>query len=342
MANIKLTELSELLSVDNANTILYAADLSVSPNVSHYIKVGTIGTLTDYSIANAAFLQANTAFSVGYNANVALNISQQSFSKANTAHNQANVATSTSTSAFNSANSGTVLAQAAFNQANSAHIRANSAYNFANTIPVSLIQASFNRANNSVIRTGDDVTGIITTPTAANGTSNNMIATTQFVQSSISSRVPAIPPGVILMWSGAIYNIPSGWVLCDGTNGTPDLRNRFIIGAANDVGGDARTTVTGTGTKLGGSKDSVVVSHSHTAISSVSDPGHVHNIPVWYSTDTTNIAALGSGRSAPFTSTQTNSAQSGISVSTTINSTGTNGTNANLPPYYSLAFIMKI
>lgn len=74
MSNIKLTDLTELLSADTANTILYAADLSVSPNVSHYLRVGSISSLTDYSIANAAFLRANTAFSVGYSANLALSI----------------------------------------------------------------------------------------------------------------------------------------------------------------------------------------------------------------------------------------------------------------------------
>ncbi|MGJ0848633.1 hypothetical protein ACR77J_18340, partial [Tissierella praeacuta] len=40
-----------------------------------------------------------------------------------------------------------------------------------------------------------------------------------------------VPKGAILMWSGSIANIPEGWALCDGNNGTPDLRDRFIVGA---------------------------------------------------------------------------------------------------------------
>lgn len=40
-----------------------------------------------------------------------------------------------------------------------------------------------------------------------------------------------LPSGTIVMWSGIITNIPSGWALCDGRNGTPDLRDRFIVGA---------------------------------------------------------------------------------------------------------------
>jgi len=40
-----------------------------------------------------------------------------------------------------------------------------------------------------------------------------------------------VPSGTITLWSGAIVDIPSGWFLCDGNNGTPNLKNRFIIGA---------------------------------------------------------------------------------------------------------------
>lgn len=39
--------------------------------------------------------------------------------------------------------------------------------------------------------------------------------------------------GLIVLWSGAIVDIPNGWALCDGNNGTPDLRNRFIVGAGD-------------------------------------------------------------------------------------------------------------
>jgi len=40
-------------------------------------------------------------------------------------------------------------------------------------------------------------------------------------------------PGMITLWAGAIVDVPSGWHLCDGTEGTPDLRDRFIVGAGN-------------------------------------------------------------------------------------------------------------
>ena len=76
-----------------------------------------------------------------------------------------------------------------------------------------------------------------------------------------------LPSGCILIWSGSTGSIPSGYVLCDGTNGTPDLRNSFVLGAGNSY----------TVGQTGGSTDSIVVSHTHTALS-VTDPGHTHTL----------------------------------------------------------------
>jgi len=174
-------------------------------------------------------------------------------------------------------------------------------------------------------------------------------------QSLISAGSGATPTwgtpfitGMIMMWSGSIATIPSGWALCNGSSGTPDLRNRFIIGAHSDSGGVANTTVTGGNTTTGGSKDAIVVSHTHTA--SVSDSGHYHA----YRTDATGgdcafVTDQGNvggttiqspdGQQASI-STRTQTSTTGISVS--ISTTGDSGTNQNLPPYYALAFIMKL
>lgn len=141
--------------------------------------------------------------------------------------------------------------------------------------------------------------------------------------------------GMIMMWSGTIATIPSGWALCNGSNGTPDLRNRFVIGAHSDDAGVAKTTVTGSSTTTGGSKDAIVVSHTHTA--TVTDPGHTHGLP--FSGQAYGQPNI-SGVMTQISSSSTNSATTGITVS---NSTeGSSGTNANLPPYYALAFIMKL
>jgi len=45
--------------------------------------------------------------------------------------------------------------------------------------------------------------------------------------------------GMIIIWSGAVGSIPTGWQICDGTNGTPDLRNRFVVGAGDSYAVDA-------------------------------------------------------------------------------------------------------
>jgi microcystin-dependent protein len=171
------------------------------------------------------------------------------------------------------------------------------------------------------------ITGGLTLDGAA-GTSG------QVMVSAGSGNTPtwgnAFIAGMIMMWSGSIASIPSGWLLCNGSSGTPDLRNRFVVGAGStySVGG------------TGGSADAIVVSHTHSASSSssVSDPSHSHGIGGGGSG---GIAF--SGGTVGTTDKSTANATTGISVSTStsIGSTGSSGTNANLPPYYALAYIMK-
>ena len=145
----------------------------------------------------------------------------------------------------------------------------------------------------------------------------------------------AFVTGMIMMWSGTIATIPSGWLLCDGTSGTPDLRDRFVIGAKQDDAGVAKTNVTGSLTLTGGTKDAIVVSHTHTA--TVTDPGHRHSYTLQpYIVD---ASVGGNGFTTPSGTSFTSTNTTGITVS---NSTeGSSGTNQNLPPYYALAFIMK-
>ena len=146
--------------------------------------------------------------------------------------------------------------------------------------------------------------------------------------------------GMIMMWSGTIATIPSGWVLCDGTSSTPDLRNRFVIGAHSDSGGSAKTTVTGSSTLSGGSKDSIVVTHTAT---SSSENEHNHNYDKATASGFAQTAGGGIGSITVFTgnSSTTTSTVSAHNHTITVNSTGSSGTDANLPPYYALAYIMK-
>ena len=184
------------------------------------------------------------------------------------------------------------------------------------------------------------LTGTPTSPTASAGTNTTQVATTAFVQTALSA---AFTTGMIMMWSGTIATIPTGWVLCNGSNSTPDLRNRFIIGAHTDSAGVAYTTVTGSNTTTGGTKDAIVVSHTHTATSTVTDSGHVHAMTRHLGNlGGNNTAYVGDDSGAGGASSQnTASATTGITVATTNASTGSSGTDQNLPPYYALAFIMK-
>src|SRR5690606_24087623 len=119
-----------------------------------------------------------------------------------------------------------------------------------------------------------------------------------------------VPSGGIIMWSGSIANIPTGWHLCDGDNSTPDLRDKFIIGAASDDSGTAKTDVTGSLTQTGGSKDAIVVAHDHSASSVVTDPGHDHSIPVFMGGSAGARPLLGAANVG--SSPSTNSATTGI------------------------------
>jgi microcystin-dependent protein len=142
----------------------------------------------------------------------------------------------------------------------------------------------------------------------------------------LQTSTAAVSPfnvGMILLWSGSIGSVPAGWALCDGSNSTPDLRNRFIVCAGSTYAVGA----------TGGTADSIVVTHTHTA--TVTDPGHFHT------TLSTTNAAIGSSVPTLSGSTTANTSTETTGISVANSSTGSSGTNANLPPYYALAYIMK-
>lgn len=144
------------------------------------------------------------------------------------------------------------------------------------------------------------------------------------------------PSGGIIMWSGSVASIPSGWYLCDGTNGTPNLKDRMVIGAGNLYAVDA----------TGGSKDAIVVSHTHTgSTSTVADHQHdVFGFWHWVDESIEIMATRLKSTSQAGTSRdddQLSGLAGGHSHTMSLDSAGSSGTDANLPPYYALAFIMK-
>lgn len=89
-----------------------------------------------------------------------------------------------------------------------------------------------------------------------------------------------VPKGTIVMWSGSIASIPAGWALCDGSHGTPDLRDKFIVCARQDDSGITKTNITGSLTKSGGSTTidaNNLPAHTHAAGSLATNSAGAHN-----------------------------------------------------------------
>lgn len=113
-------------------------------------------------------------------------------------------------------------------------------------------------------------------------------------------------PGMIMLWHGTVLNIPSGWHLCDGTVGTPDLRNKFVPGAGDEYDpGDNDANPT----------------HTHPFTSN----GHVHSIPQ-------APGCPGAGPNPCLDGLDTGSEQAD----------GTTDAVLAVPPYYALCYIMKL
>jgi hypothetical protein len=152
-----------------------------------------------------------------------------------------------------------------------------------------------------------------TAVTQASSNNSTAVATTAFVQSVAQVLFP-----VGSIYTATVATNPAS--LFGFGTWTAFGSGRTIIG--NGGGYTAGNT--------GGSADAIVVSHNHTATSTVTDPGHNHSYnTVNYPGGYTNLSGQGPDRGTSSTSTAT----TGITVSTSIASTGSSGTNANLPPY---------
>jgi microcystin-dependent protein len=186
---------------------------------------------------------------------------------------------------------------------------------------------------------GDDYT--ITGNLGVNGTLtiNGSSGTSgQVLVSQGDGAVPkwgdAFITGMIMLWSGATDAVPAGWSLCDGTGSTPDLRDRFVVGAGNSY--DVNAT--------GGSKDAIAVSHTHTGSTNATG-NHSHTIPhhlVQAVGGTGDIDRDNEYQQWKALSGQKTNTTGNHSHTVSINSAGSSGANANLPPYYALAYIMKV
>jgi len=173
---------------------------------------------------------------------------------------------------------------------------------------------NFTVGGNLAVTGTTTLTGIPTAPTASSGTNTTQIATTAFVTSALAVLYP-----VGSIFTATVSTNPN--TLFGFGTWTAFGAGRVLIG--NGGGFTAGDT--------GGSADAVVVSHTHTATSTVSDPGHTHTIGVG-SNDSTGYNYPADGVNVVRNAT-TDSNTTGISVSTSVASSGVSGTNANLQPY---------
>lgn len=211
-----------------------------------------------------------------------------------------------------------------------------------------------------VAKAGDTMTGPLVLP------GNPTLA----LQAAPKQYVDAIfPSGGIIMWSGSIASIPATWALCDGTNGTPDLRDRFVVGAGSTYAVGATGGATSATTSSNGA-------HTHTgntgstALTTNQIPGHTHTGTTANAGDHTHqlnmiVGTVGSGGAVDAADAQANEIPtSRISMGSagnhnhtfTTDSTGENEGHTHtissdgahthtvdtMPPYYALAYIMKL
>lgn len=161
---------------------------------------------------------------------------------------------------------------------------------------------------------------------------------TQSEISLLKGATSLVPSGVIMMWSGSVATIPTGFLLCDGTNGTPDLRSRFIVGAGSgynpgDTGGADNVTLT----------TSQIPGHTHSGTTS-SAGDHNHTVTIrdaWQGNTVDNNGGGFMYVGQNNTNTYTSSTAGAHTHSFTTSTTGGDGSHENRPPYYALAYIMK-
>lgn len=187
--------------------------------------------------------------------------------------------------------------------------------------------ATGNSGTTTKLQTSKNITlaGAISGTVSTDLSSDVIINTTSNIVTFIS--------GMIMMWAGSSASIPSGWLLCNGLNGTPNLTDRFVIGAGGSYGAGV----------TGGYKDATLPLHVHT-FSGTTSTGGSHNHTVTGNYDGVNVSTISSfGGGSAYTRTANTSTNGDHShtYSGTTTMTGNSATNMNLPPYYALCFIMK-
>lgn len=158
---------------------------------------------------------------------------------------------------------------------------------------------------------------------------NGAVTVTPAEINALAGGTALFKTSMIVLWAGAIANIPTGWVLCNGTAGTPDLRDRFIVGAGSTYA---------VGSNGGAINHSHTISVAGTGLTIEQMPAHTHGLPSDAS-GSFDIQSLVHSNNADegYAGIQTQSAGSGAPHTHTASSS----TVDHRPPYYALAYIMK-
>lgn len=212
----------------------------------------------------------------------------------------------------------------------------------------STIKASLPNITGAITATHTELNKLdgVTASTSEINKLDGLTATTAQMN-TLASGGGVIPSGGIIMWSGAVSAIPTGWVLCNGSNSTPDLRNRFVVGAGstyavNDTGGSDTVVLT----------DAQMPNHHHY----FDDNGTTSTIGNHTHGNVANPLMNDNGRDGDSGSNSTGlnendrlggttgaagSHSHTFSVTGYTDYRGSDAAHENRPPYYALAYIMK-
>jgi hypothetical protein len=154
-----------------------------------------------------------------------------------------------------------------------------------------------------------------------------------------------IPQGCIMIWYGSAITIPSGWAACDGLNGTPNLKDLFIIGTDTNHAGT--NTAYPQGTTLGNVNNAVSITtshlpeHTHTGTTAPGGTAHSHTFPRDNGTSGISLDAVRSTANTQNSRTKATSTNTHTHTLDT-QSTGLGNSKTILPPYYALIYIIKV
>lgn len=174
-----------------------------------------------------------------------------------------------------------------------------------------------------------------------------------------------LPLQLVMIWTGSIASIPAGWQLCDGTNGSPNLKDKFVVGSGNTYATGATggaTTATLTTANLPAHTHAITdPTHTHSYpqsphTHSISDPTHSHQMPYngsgnrstfvamvaqGLASSNGNFGSTYSGTGISITAEPANVSLNANSTGISVNNTGSGTPFSVMPPYYAYAYICK-